>query len=319
MNNILKRFALILVGVVLALVVVELGARLMIKKENSALSMPMADGTREQLYFDEELGFFPKVGLGGEYNASGCLYNEYDVENRKGRKRVLFIGDSVTHRGKIVEALRELYGDADYEYWNAGVGAFNTAQILEFFRRYNTNIHPDEVVLTFHNNDFQLTPVAKEENGEIVLYIPSREPVQAPAPFIGKTALYRLWLQQGAAEYERRPEDVKKDLAELRRLAEEQEGARFSVVLFPILSPLDEWSEREKNSRENALRIFEELDLRYFDPIEALPSETDQYAQLRQEPDDTWHPSLEGGMLLARFLYDAGLLAPKSPATAEPK
>ena len=318
MNKILMRLALVLVGVAMALVVVELGARMLLPKENSALSMPMADGTLDQLYFDEDLGFFPKVGQGGEYGPYGCLANEYDVDEKGDRKRILFIGDSVTHRGKIVEALRELYGDADYEYWNAGVGAFNTAQILEFFRRYNKNVHPDEVVLTFHNNDFQLTPVAKKENGEIVLYIPSREPVQAPLPFIGRTALYRLWLQQGAAEYERRPEEVSQDLAELRRLSEEQ-GARFSVVLFPILSPLDEWSEREKNSRKNALRVFQELGLRYFDPIEVLPADAEKFPQLRQEPDDTWHPSPEGGMLLARYLFEAGLLEPSNPAKAEQK
>ena len=316
MKTVLKRLTLILLGVLMALGFVELCARAMVAKDNPALAMPMADGTREQLYFDEKLGFFPRVGEGGEYGPNGCLANDYDVDNKGERRRILFIGDSVTHRGKIVEALRELYGDADYEYWNAGVGAFNTAQILEFFRRYNKNVHPDEVVLTFHNNDFQLTPVARKEDGEIVLYIPSREPVQAPLPFIGRTALYRLWLQHGAAEYERRPEEVKQDLAELRKLSQEQ-GARFSVVLFPILSPLDEWSEREKNSRKNALQVFEELDLRYFDPIEVLPTEAEKFPQLRQDPDDTWHPSPEGGMLLARFLYDAGLLG--TPAKAESK
>ena len=59
MNKILKRLALVLVGVAMALVVVELGARMLLPKENSALSMPMADGTLDQLYFDEDLGRWP--------------------------------------------------------------------------------------------------------------------------------------------------------------------------------------------------------------------------------------------------------------------
>jgi len=308
MNMVLKKVFLILAGVVVALTIAEAVAWFMLPKANPGLSMPMAEGTLAQFYFDEELGYFPKVGEGGEYGPYGCLANDYRADDRGQKKRVLFIGDSVTHRGEIIEALKQLYGEADFEYWNAGVESFNTAQILELYRRHNKGLEPDHVVLTFHNNDFQLTPVAKEENGEVVLYIPSQEPVEAPLPVLGRTSLYKLWLQLGSAEYERKPNDVKRDLAEIKRLVEEH-GGQFSVLVFPILKPMEEWNEREKRSRKNALRILEELNLRSFDLLKALPEKKSEYQRLRQDPEDTWHPSSEGGMVMGRFLYEAELFS----------
>ncbi|MFA7479746.1 MAG: SGNH/GDSL hydrolase family protein [Vulcanimicrobiota bacterium] len=307
MKIILKRFLLIFLGIGLALFAFEATAGFLLKRQKGPLHVPMAEGTLKEMYYDTQLGFFPRVGEGGEYGPHGCLSNEYDVGDRKGRQRILFIGDSVTHRHMIVDALRELYGDQDFEYWNAGVGGFNTEQILELYRRHNQEIEPDHVVFTFHNNDFQLTPVAVEENGEPVLYIPDHPPMQASHSIIGRSALYRLWLRFVTPDYERAPEEVKRDVAELQRLIQEQ-GAKFSVVLFPILASYDTWALREQRSRRQALEILDALEIRYFDPLEALPEDLASCKLLRQEPDDTWHPSSEGGMLMAKFLHQGGLL-----------
>jgi hypothetical protein len=57
------------------------------------------------------------------------------------------------------------------EYWNAGVESFNTVQEVALYRGYNTAIETDHVVLTFHMNDLETTPVAfLDEAGRLVVY-----------------------------------------------------------------------------------------------------------------------------------------------------
>src|SRR5215467_10511368 len=76
---------------------------------------------------DPHFGFRPVLGE-GPYTRFGTLANDYAAAKPPGVQRLLFIGDSVTHRGYIVDALRAVYGSQQYEYWNAGVEAFNTVQ-----------------------------------------------------------------------------------------------------------------------------------------------------------------------------------------------
>jgi hypothetical protein len=308
-NAILKKSSLVLFGVVCALIAFEVVAAIMLKMADTSDTIPMrmADGTLEQFEFDENLGFFPIVGKGGEYGPYGCLANEYNPENKGSRSRVVFIGDSVTHRAAIIDGLRALYGEDEYEYWNAGVESFNTRQIVEYYRLHNSKLEPDEVVLTFHNNDFQATPVATKEDGKLVLHIPQKAKVEAPFPLLGRSALYRLWLQYTLPRFERGKDEVKRDLAQLKELTEAQ-GARFSVVLYPILKPQAEWTEGEQRSRRQSLEIFDELGIRYFDILEALPTDAEQLKSLRQDPEDTWHPSPQGGTIIAEDLHKRGLL-----------
>src|SRR5262249_23296537 len=91
---------------------------------------------------DPTFGFRPVLGE-GPYTRFGTLANDYAAAKPPGVQRLLFIGDSVTHRGLIVDALRAEYGAQQYEYWNAGVEAFNTVQEVEYYRRFNRPIHPD--------------------------------------------------------------------------------------------------------------------------------------------------------------------------------
>src|SRR3990170_5571896 len=107
---------------------------------------------------DAKLGYRPVLGS-STYNAFGTRLNSYDPEMRPRVPRILFLGDSVTSRESIIVPLKRLYGENRFEFWNAGVEGYNTLNEVEFYKRYNAAIEPDQVVLFFHNNDFQPTPV----------------------------------------------------------------------------------------------------------------------------------------------------------------
>src|SRR5215813_5983087 len=58
---------------------------------------------------DPDFGFRPVFDT-DHYSAFGTLPNDYPLTKSNGKKRLLFIGDSVTRRGHIIDALKDEYG-----------------------------------------------------------------------------------------------------------------------------------------------------------------------------------------------------------------
>ena len=262
---------------------------------------------------DDELGF-RLVHDGKIHSKLGCKPNNYPLDKHLStRERLLFIGDSVTHRNKIVRSLRSIYGNAEYEYWNAGVTSYNTRQELIYYLRYNRRIRPDHVILTFHNNDFVTTPIAYfDKKGLLVRYFLHR-----PAPFpvnawlFKHSLLYRKSIDTLLSWRGKNRDDiiqqVVENLLELKN-ATESDGARFTVLLLPILAPTDEWSGHETSNHKKALEIFERFGISYIDLSPALDEGVKKGVQLGEKPSDTWHPSDEMADLIAQYLHRQQLL-----------
>jgi len=250
------------------------------------------EGFQRGFTIDPEMGFRPHVGRLG-IDVHGTQPNAYAIEKRSGVERLLFIGDSVTNRAKIVSALRERYGDESYEYWNAGVESFNAVQVAHYYRKFNFGIHPDHVIFSLHNNDFQGTPVVFRDGERLKFYQPTRPVKQIDEWWYRHCHLYRSWVGFGSAILE--PSDAlvaeaDQALGELAALLEEQ-GVRFSVILLPSFTARDEWKPGELKSREHALRILKKHAIRYIDLIEPLDAAVADGATLRSSPDDRWHPA----------------------------
>ena len=175
----------------------------------------------------------------------------YAAAKPPGVNRLLFIGDSVTHRGQIVEALRAVYGSQKYEYWNAGVESFNTVQEVEYYRRFNRAINPDHVILTFHLNDFETTPVAfREADGTLVVFAPNW-PVRRLNPWLFQHSYtYRYWLGLVTPKKTARSEiiaEVRASLTDLQRMVG-VDRARLTVLVLPILRPYSDGSLSTKST-----------------------------------------------------------------------
>jgi len=240
---------------------------------------------------NEECGYLP-ITSHGEYGPEGCLANDYDVNNPKGT-RVLFAGDSVTHRARIIEALKKLYSEQDYEYWNAGVESFNTLQEWVFYREHNHAIKPDHVVLTFHNNDFRATPMVVRERGQIKVYQPGLD----INPWLFKKSYVYRWAWPKGEDRDKREQQVVEGLTGFRD-ALKKDGTKFTIVLHPMLKPVSEWNDDEKRSRELSLKYFDELGLQAIDLLPVLETAIKDGIPLTEAPGDFLHPSDE---LSARF------------------
>ena len=260
---------------------------------------------------DPTFGFRPVLGS-GPYTHFGTLANSYAAAKPPGVRRILFIGDSVTHRGHIVDALRAEYGAQQYEYWNAGVESFNTVQEVEYYRRFNQLIRPDHVILTFHLNDFETTPVAfRDGDGTLVVFAPNW-PVRRLNLWLWQHSYtYRYWLGLVTPKKTARTEiieEVRASLADLQRLVAVN-GARLTVAVLPILQPVSDWKPEYHAYRRLILGILESLRLRYFDLLEPL-HEALAAGTVVAEPGDTlfWHPSREAAAYFARYLRTHHLL-----------
>lgn len=303
------KLAAIAIGVAAALCLLEVGLRLTkpYKTHRAAIELRHFRQGGESLaadyVVDSDFGFRPRLGT-DKYSEWGTLPNSYPLEKRPGATRILFVGDSATHRGTLVEGFRAVYGDEDFEYWNAGVESFNTRQELEFYRRFNAKLDPDYVVLTFHLNDFYTTPVAfVDDAGALVVYTPHR-PRRRVSPFLFRHLhLYRIYLgysmSRSAARRQRRA-DVESALIEFRGAVEPE--AKFQVVVLPILAPLEQWSEDELEDRQAVLRILERHGIVHADLLPVLESELLSDRPLGDPEGDPWHLSQEFAAAAADWL-----------------
>jgi hypothetical protein len=256
---------------------------------------------------DPEFGFRPILG-NGLYNEYGTKTNTYPPTRRPEIKRILFMGDSVTSRGKIIDALRDVYGEQTFEYWNAGVESFNTVQEVNYYKKYNAALRPDHVILTFHLNDFETTPVAFRENGRLRVYAPNARLDSASQWLFQHSYCYRLLLGLLASRREGAiADEVRASLKDLKNHVIAS-GADLTVLVFPYMQPYEEWQSHEKESRNQILEILTGLEIRHFDLFDPFSESLKRGVAVQEKPGDTWHPSEAVSAEFAAYLRERRLL-----------
>jgi hypothetical protein len=258
---------------------------------------------------DPDLGFMPVCGSNKYYSAFGTLKNKYALAKPPNVTRLLFIGDSVTHRGELIRALKSLYGKDRFEYWNAGVEAYNTVQEVGFYRKYNRAIKPDHVILTMVCNDMETTPLAFMNSGKLVLIAPSLPRCELNAWLFQHCFIYRRWVgQRVQRNSELFRERIRTELiASLRSLSEELrgEGVKFTVLVLPWLVPPDKCPKEPKAIQRDFVDIARNLNMRTFDLAEPIAAAAKD-GSLR-ESDDTLHPNDKIALYLAQWLKEKGI------------
>jgi hypothetical protein len=272
-----------------------------------------AEGAYSALGFmvDPEFGFRPRLGIGNEYNRFGTLRNQYERDKRPEITRLLFIGDSVTRRGRIIQALRAQYGEDLFEYWNAGVGSFNLPQEVGFFLRHNAALAPDHVILTLHMNDFESTPVTFEDEDNLFLVSPNQPAIQLNSWLLFNSYLYRLYLRvqlsDSAASYDAIVTETHTSFKQLQEYLD-LNGIRLTVLVLPILRSENEWKPRHKRFRASALAMLEDSGVRYFDLLPVMNIALAEGIAVEEQPGDWLHPNEIISERFAEFLFREGLL-----------
>ena len=322
MRKLLIRSSLILLGAVAATLAAEAAVRLrpafaMQKAARELWWIREGQSTQSVLTTDPELGFRPI--LGNElYDENGTLKNQSHAAHLASSERLLFLGDSVTARGKLVEALRlTMEGKGqDYAYFNAGVESYNTVQEAGFYTRYNRHVEPDHVILTFHYNDFETTPIVfRDAEGRLTAHAPDR-PLAEMSPWLFEHShLYRVWLAKtgGSQAPEQRARIEHETAASLEHLrdAVRADGAQLSLLVYPPACPESQWTDAQKMAHRKALELAAELGIRSFDLAKPLASALEQGIETCETPSDVAHPSAPFAEHCAQWLVANGLFAGK--------
>jgi hypothetical protein len=86
-------------------------------------------------------------------------------------------------------------------------------------------------------------------------------------------------------------------------------GARFTVLVLPILQPVSDWKPEYHEYRRLILDILASLRIRSFDLLEPLHAALADGAVVAETGDNLfWHPSREAAAYFARYLRAQNLL-----------
>jgi hypothetical protein len=262
---------------------------------------------RKFFTIDPSFGFRPILG-NAYYNQYGTKVNGYAITKKAGVERLLFIGDSVTGRAKIIDALKRSYaGGTEFEYWNAGVESFNTVQEVDYYQKYNRHIKPDHVILTFHLNDFETTPIAFYDSDRLVVYQLDVRPEEISRWWYKHSYLYRLFIAAKIAEGHigriAIARQVEEKLTELRDSLR-ADNIAFTVVILPLFIPYEAWPADARASRERILQVVKDLGVAYFDLLEPLNEAIKKGIIIQESEGDFWHPSQQVADVFAAFLHE---------------
>lgn len=167
----LQKFIVITCSIVVAFVVVEIAARFMrlaptvhrirteIKKSSYRLSEnPVLGYVHKENYRDKNadlLDSYPFI------NSHGQRDIERTYEKKKGKKRIIVLGDSVVEGlgirdvgNTITRKLENLLQDENIEVLNFGVAGYSTRGEVELLKTRGLKYSPDIVLVVFLMNDF---------------------------------------------------------------------------------------------------------------------------------------------------------------------
>jgi hypothetical protein len=255
-----------------------------------------------QYIADEEIGYRPILD-GHHFTAMGIRTDYSSSTSAKG-PRILFIGDSVTARGKIVQALKARM-DGTTQLLNSGVEGYDTAQAVAFYQRYNHLSDPDSVVLTFSPNDFEVTPIVfRDANGELALHSSLGASNSVHSWFLINSSVYRLL---SSLLYFRGFDftiGVNRSRGALSKLAAQlaSKRQRFLVLALPPLRHTRaDWSSRDLRAWSELQKLSNELDL---DTLELTTpvNEAAVSGDIQEYPDDPYHPNDHVAGRIAEFV-----------------
>ena len=209
--KILSRIGLILLGLIFALIILEIAFR--IRYPDPA---PKLMNQALQLHDLYGIAFTPNAegwntSLRGEYstyvkiNRKGLRGKEYSYTKAANTFRILVLGDSFTAALQVAEEetfpalletkLNQIYSAPHFEVINAGVVGYGTTNQLDYFKGEGFKYQPDLVLLAFFTGndiaDNLNPPHYKLENGHLAPIPAIYNPDFGVPPWAKKGSLFR--------------------------------------------------------------------------------------------------------------------------------
>lgn len=303
-RDVAAKAVLLLSATMAGLLGIELSLRLLYPVSTANVIVEgTSDASGELLLPDEVLGLRPALGTTW-YDENGILFDRSIFSTADGAYKMLFIGDSVTAYGRIVDGIAKLVASGNTSFLNGGVAGYNIQQEIEFFFRYQMSIKPDVIIHQMHINDLQASRIAlRGRDGTVRIYSPRVKPVDVNQALYQYSQTYRFAV--GNLMSRQSKEELKTaSFDSLRRMRDytRENGITYHLILFPSLQPFVSWRAYDKETRDYLLGIARELQL---EAIDLQPVAERLFAEgidPQSVPGDTWHPNKTMGDEAAKYI-----------------
>ena len=255
---------------------------------------------------DSVVGFRPRFHT-RRANKLGTFPNKYANSPKPGVKRVLFIGDSVTENGYMLEGLKSCYGEEFFEYWNGGVGSYNIEQVVKYYQAYLYKVHPEYIIFTVHLNDWENTPVVfLNADNSISAFEPKYGEVQVNRFFYLNSNLYHLFLGYFFSEQEALVVKERRVRSYLRKLVELTSSKKLIVLINPTALPLNSWDSYSLGIKSRTIKLLRSENIHFFDMSIWIDSAIEAGVEL--DGEDIWHPGPRLTAFFAKKLCELNVL-----------
>lgn len=255
---------------------------------------------------DGEIGFRPRLN-GEKYDAHGIRRQPGPLPDAGGVRRILFIGDSVTARGRILDALRLELDDPTAVFLNGGIESFNLVQEVNFFLRFQSDLPVDRIIHQVHGNDLQATAIAfRDDTGTLNAYSLSVPKQWVNEWLFRHSYVYRLALaatlaRQGA---ETTFDEARDNFRTMAAFAARR-GIRYDVVLFPVLFADHQLSAAERRDWLILERACHDAVRHCISLLPVLHRMVAEGRPVQEVPGDMWHPNDEFAAEAAKYIVHA--------------
>ena len=247
------------------------------------------------------------MGVSVRINSDGFRDHEYQIA-RNGKRRVIFLGDSLTFGWGVEESktFKEILEAAvskvvPTEVLNFGTGNYNTAQEVNLFLEKGLKYRPDEVIVFYFINDAEPTPAVShwEMLGHlrIVTFLWSR--VNSALVRLGRSKQFREYYADLYADQQPGWIAAKAAFVQLGDICREN-GITLKVILLPELHMLHDYPFAGQHGKVMAFlrdKGIEARDLAPFFAAETNPT------RLWVAADDA-HPNEIAHALIAKYSLD---------------
>ena len=327
LRPIFGNLAILALSTALAVGCSEIGLRYLYPHASlgSGVSWSWSHDTSSILVSDSEIGFRPQLNTEVYDNHGILLVRSYKHAAVAGEQQIiLFIGDSVTARSRIVDGIDRQLGNVNVEFLNGGVESFNLTQEVSFFLKYQSGLRIDRIIHQVHGNDLQATPIAfRDETGALNVYA-----LNSPKQYVNQwlfqnSYLYRLALAVLVAHRTEAStaDEARTDFDKMVGYARSH-NIRYDVVLFPILSPQSDLSPQERRDWNILETSCNEIVSHCVSLLPVLSEMLAQGQSGREAVGDNWHPNQAFADIAATLIIQSlGLsnLTTLQPSRGTPK
>lgn len=336
MRNLLIKFILGTLSIVILLCFIELSLRIYSKFDNKLKFFLYRDkvtyeetkerGIPEICFYTEHWKnvYQPSFLLGyehvpnrGNINSFGLVGKEYKLKKERGIFRILLLGDSIAEQNGTRNFLEEKLNDNTishsnyhFEIWNSGTAGWDIRKYALFLKDKGLRYKPDMALLFFCLNDLKLYNMVvyyKTKEGTIGYDFPIEElsKIYTPnASLLKYSYLYRLItfrLNSYLINKKNRYSEVAIYFKMIKDICDERDIYLLAVI-FPKLNPLNEYTPDELENYETILKELRDLNFNFIDLHDFLPKERRHL--LRYSQEDDIHLSQDGERIVANIIYD---------------